>query len=79
MQNHLKARRESLKISQQALAEAMDVDRITVWRWETARSVPTITQMCRIGHFLQITPALLFPEEAARLYHPITTEPAHVS
>lgn len=52
--------RESRGLSVEQLASRMDVDRTTLWRWETARRRVTEGIQAQIAHHLQIEPADLW-------------------
>ncbi len=52
--------RESKGLSVETLAERMDVDRTTIWRWETGARRPTPGRVAQIADALQIAPGDLW-------------------
>lgn len=52
--------RKLKKLSQGALASALSVDKITVWRWENGKSWPEFDKLISIAKALQVAPERLF-------------------
>lgn len=48
----IKQKRESLHITQQALAESVCVDRSTVAKWETGEAMPRVDKLPEIAKIL---------------------------
>ena len=56
----LKTIRKSKGFTQQALADALGVERATVGMWEIGRNVPTVENLCRLADLFGVsTDALL--------------------
>ncbi|HEY5865114.1 MAG TPA: helix-turn-helix transcriptional regulator [Candidatus Tectomicrobia bacterium] len=75
--NCIKAVREAQGIDQKSFAEAMQVDRVTIWRWENSHTPllePTIT---KIAQYFQVMPAALFPDFLSVPANDKEKEPAH--
>jgi transcriptional regulator with XRE-family HTH domain len=62
MPNCIKAIREARGIDQKSFAEAMQVDRVTIWRWENSHSPLLDGTITKIAQYFQVTPASLFPD-----------------
>lgn len=75
MTNHIQRYRHQLRLSRLALAKSIAVDTVTIWRWETGKTVPCLADIVRLAEAMQTTPQALFPALA-----PATApeEPAHV-
>lgn len=46
--------------SQQTLADHLDTDRNTIWRWETDRRLPPLPWFMRLADVLEIPPGYLW-------------------
>ncbi|WP_253857953.1 helix-turn-helix domain-containing protein [Prauserella alba] len=74
----LAARRAGLGYTQERFAEALGVERSTVWRWETGAVVPLPEQRPRLRTALELTPAELdelLRETDAQHWSPTVQEP----
>lgn len=58
--------REHKGLSVERLAERLDVDRTTVWRWETGARRPTPSRQAQIAAALDIEPADLWRRPQSR-------------
>ena len=54
-------RRKVLGLSQEALAEKMDVSRQAVAKWENGQAFPTAERLTRLCRVLEVTPEELLP------------------
>lgn len=59
--SNIRAQRERLGLSREALARRIGVSPPTIWRWETGKSAPTITHMYALAAEFDVTPGDLFP------------------
>lgn len=48
------------KISVEKLAEAVGVDAVSVWRWETGRSMPEENHLSKLAKFFKIDPGYFY-------------------
>lgn len=53
--NTIRRRRIELKMSQQVLANALEVERSTVTKWETGKSSPTADKLPQLAKILNCT------------------------
>lgn len=61
--SRLRALREEARLSQEALAKALEVTPNTVSRWETATYKPNLTDLERIARYFKVRLTSLFPPE----------------
>jgi len=59
--NYIKAFRLAKGMTRVALADVMEIDRLTVWRWETGKTIPPWQALRRLAAVLHTTPLALFP------------------
>jgi transcriptional regulator with XRE-family HTH domain len=59
MANHIKTRREELKLSQKELAERIGVEPMTVSRWERGNNLPNKKHWPKIEETTGIVPSQL--------------------
>jgi transcriptional regulator with XRE-family HTH domain len=64
MNNRIKAIREERGIEQKDFADAMGVDRITVWRWENSHTAVPYETARKMAQYFQVTPTYIFPDLA---------------
>jgi transcriptional regulator with XRE-family HTH domain len=64
MNNRIKAIREERGIEQKDFADAMGVDRVTVWRWEKHHTAVPYETVIKMAQYFQVTPAHIFPDLA---------------
>lgn len=74
--NRIWEMRTQLKIDQKDFADALNVSRFTVWRWESGKLEPTIPQMIAIAQQLHTHPANVFPDVATHFAQVTAKEPA---
>lgn len=60
----LRAHRKAAGLTQHALAGALGLDRLTIWRWEQGTHSPPVKDLDRLAAALGCPPAALFTEEA---------------
>lgn len=61
--NAIRLRRIELKMSQQVLADALEVERSTVAKWETGKSSPTADKLPQLAKILNCTIDDLFKSD----------------
>jgi transcriptional regulator with XRE-family HTH domain len=54
-------------LSRRALAHALGISHVTVWRWETQGIIPEIPMLLRLAQFLGVPALELAPELSAVL------------
>ena len=60
---NIKTQRESIGITQEKLAEEMNIDRSTVAKWETGQSMPRADKLKRLAEILDCTVDELLADE----------------
>jgi transcriptional regulator with XRE-family HTH domain len=66
----LRAYRERQRLSQQELADRLDVDKSTVWRWETGKRKIDEEKIPLVAGLTGIAPRALRPDLAQLLRRP---------
>lgn len=62
--NAFEERRKAAKMTQEAVAAALGIDRSTVAKWETGRALPTAEKLLRVARLYGCTAdALIQPRE----------------
>lgn len=61
--NNIKAARKALGMSQDALADAIGSNRVTISQYENGKYLPSVPALQRIADALRTTPAVLTGEE----------------
>lgn len=74
VKNQIRAYRNELGLSQEALAEAIYVTRQTVSNWETGKSYPDIQSLLRLSTLFGISLDQLIKGDADRMKEKINTE-----
>jgi transcriptional regulator with XRE-family HTH domain len=61
---NLKARRIELGLTQQMIADALGMSKVSVWKWECGQTMPSHANLLRLAETLKTTPQrLLFGED----------------
>lgn len=67
MDTTLRALRQARGLSQEALADALGVDRRTVWRWENAKVAIPYPMLYKLAALFHVAPRDIAPERIAHL------------
>jgi transcriptional regulator with XRE-family HTH domain len=62
MPNCIEAKRKDLGMTRAALAQAMQVDYTTVWKWEHGKEIPHHSRMKHLASVLKTPLPELFPD-----------------
>jgi DNA-binding XRE family transcriptional regulator len=62
MDNAIKVHRESRRMSRSELAQKMQVDWSTVWRWEEGKVEVSWSTLAQIAHILKVPTRDLIPD-----------------
>lgn len=62
--NKIKKYRQALQITPTQLTQVLQVTKVTLWRWETGKSMPIWNNLQRLALVLHTTPAQLIPSLA---------------
>ena len=62
----LRHRREACALSQQQVADALNIDRTTYTKYETGKSEPNLETLVKIAAVFNISPLELLPVESSR-------------
>ena len=73
----LKAKRQAMGLTQQALAEQLHVTRQTLSRWENGRSYPNLDTLVQLSHQLGLTLDALLKEEQDGMVKQISNDVRH--